>query len=101
MPLVCLAFGLWIAFYGSVHDKMALAPWLGLFLGAVWLIYAFYRLIIPAPPKLVLSPQGLIWRNGFNGLIPWQTVKDVTRTDHTIWFRGSQTLKNVTVVWVP
>lgn len=102
MPIVCLAIGLWVMLYGDVRDKMHLAPWIGLVVGAGWLIYAFYRLIVPAPPMLVLSPKGLIWRNGFNSLIPWQVVRDVTVIDHVVNLRrASQTFKDVTVVWVP
>jgi hypothetical protein len=101
MPIVCLAVGLWVLLYGSVHDKMQWQPWLGLFLGAGWLIYAFYRLAVPAPPMLVLSPEGLIWRNVSNRLIRWQDVRDVTQSDHDVWVRGRrQTIENVTIVWV-
>jgi hypothetical protein len=102
MPIVCLAIGLWVLLYGSVHDRLQWQPWLGLFLGIGWLIYAFVRLVIPAPPMLVLSPEGMIWRNGSSRLIPWHAVKDVTVIDHVITgYRGyTQTIENVTVVWV-
>src|SRR4051812_24261359 len=100
MPILCLAAGLWMLFYGSISDKMDWRPWLGLFIGVGWLIYALIRLLVPGPPMLVLSPEGLIWRNGFRSLVPWWIIRDVTTTDHDVWFRGTkQTIKNVTVVW--
>lgn len=102
MPIVCIAIGLWVLLYGTVHDKLQWQPWLGLFVGIVWLIYAFVRLIVPAPPMLVLSPEGLIWRNGSNRLIPWHAIRDVTVIDHVLsGYRGyNRTVANVTVVWV-
>lgn len=101
MPILCLAVGLWVLLYGSVHDKMQWQPWLGLFLGAGWLIYAFYRLAVPAPPMLVLSPDGLIWRNVSERLIRWHEIRDVTQSDHDVWVRGRrQRIEKATVVWV-
>ena len=51
---------------------------------------------------LVLSPEGLVWRNVSPHIIPWTVIKEVTATDHAVSHRGSKvTYKNVTVVWVP
>jgi WD40 repeat protein len=101
LPLLLLAACAYLALY-EPSTRMRIELWLGLGLGTGWLIYATIRRAIPPPPMLVLSPQGLVWRNVSPHVIPWTTIKDVTATDHTVRHRGSKvTYENVTVVWVP
>ena len=99
IPLLALVVGLLALVYPS--PSTAIAGWLCLVLGAGWLAYALFRQFKTEKPLLVLSPQGIVYRNVSDSLILWQDILNITTTDLTD--RSTmvkQTFKNITVIWV-
>lgn len=74
--------------------------WLGIPVGVFGLGYAIYARANPSP-MLVLTPDGIGYRNISKRLIPWEAIADITVTTHSFRYRGSPVIfSDVTVIWI-
>ena len=99
IPLVALVLGLLSLVYPT--PETIIPGWLCLSIGAGWLAYALFRQFKTEKPLLVLSPDGILYRNVSDNLIPWQEILNITTTELTDRSGAvKQTFKNITVIWV-
>lgn len=93
---LCLVIGIWAI--GWVPGPNP--GWLGIPVGVFGLGYAIYERANPSP-MLVLTPDGIGYRNISKRLIPWEAIADITVTTHSFRYRGSPVIfSDVTVIWI-
>lgn len=93
---LCIVIGIWAIGWLPGPNP----GWLGIPVGVLGLGYAINERINPRP-MLVLSPEGILYRNIRSRVIPWPAIEDITVTTHSFRYRGSNVIfENVTVIWI-
>lgn len=93
---LCLAIGIWAIGWMPGPNP----GWLGIPVGLFGLGYAIVERIDPKP-MLVLTPDGIGYRNISKRIIPWEAIADITVTTHSFSYRGSPVVfRDVTVIWI-
>ncbi len=93
---LCLVIGIWAVGWLPGPNL----GWLGIPVGLFGLGYAIIERVNPQP-MLVLTPDGLGYRNISKRIIPWEAVADITVTTHSFRYSGSPVVfEDVTVIWI-
>lgn len=96
MFALCLVIGIWAVGWMPGPNM----GWLGIPVGVLGLGYSIVERVNPQP-MLVLTPDGIGYRNISKRIIPWQAIADITVTTHSFSYRGSPVVfENVTVIWI-
>lgn len=96
MFALCIAIGIWAIGWMPGPNP----GWLGIPVGVFGLAYCVYERAYPSP-MLVLTPDGIGYRNISKRLIPWEAIADITVTTHSFSYRGSPVVfRDVTVIWI-
>jgi len=93
---LCLVIGVWAVGWLPGPNP----GWLGIPVGLFGLGYSIVERVNPSP-MLVLTPDGIGYRNISKRIIPWEAITDITVTTHSFRYRNSTVIfEDVTVLWI-
>lgn len=92
LPYTLLLAALGLFMVVSETGRHRFGGWVVLLIATAFSLFLLYRLYVPGPSRLTLSPSGLgLHAGGRDVLIPWREIQSVDTTDLKVrnWGRGS------------